>query len=126
MRSFVPALIGLATVAVAQNSTVDCVTAYTKCYDFDLSNDNVCSSEASSCSDRCSTARSNCMSSGTSQSVCNARFDSCIGVNSTSNLASSCLASVIPCYASASHDLTNACDSKISDCSISKRHDPTI
>ncbi|KAG9572617.1 hypothetical protein KCV01_g19009, partial [Aureobasidium melanogenum] len=109
-------LIGLATVAVAQNSTVDCVTAYTKCYNFDLSNDNVCSSEASSCKDKCSTQRSNCMSGGSSESVCNARFDSCIGVDSTSNLASSCLAQVIPCYASASHDLTNACDSKIADC----------
>ncbi|KAH0274145.1 hypothetical protein KCU91_g5473, partial [Aureobasidium melanogenum] len=116
MRSFIPALIGLATVAVAQNSTVDCVTAYTKCYDFDLSNDNICSSEASACKDSCSTQRSNCMSSGSSQSVCNSRYDTCIGVNSTSNLASSCLAQVIPCYASASHDLTNACDSKIANC----------
>ncbi|KAG9956948.1 hypothetical protein KCU61_g9450, partial [Aureobasidium melanogenum] len=116
MRSLIPALIGLATVAVAQNSTVDCVTAYTKCYNFDLSNDNVCSSEASSCKDKCSTQRSNCMSGGSSEIVCNARFDSCIGVDSTSNLASSCLAQVIPCYASASHDLTNACDSKIADC----------
>lgn len=116
MRSFIPALVGLATVAVAQNVTTDCVTAYTKCYDFNLSNDNVCSSKASACKDSCSTARSNCMSSGSSESVCNSRYDACIGVDSTSNLASSCLASVIPCYASASHDLTNACDSKIADC----------
>jgi hypothetical protein len=31
-------------------------------------------------------------------------------------MQSSCLAQVIPCYETASHDLTNACDSKIADC----------
>ncbi|THY78069.1 hypothetical protein D6C86_02609 [Aureobasidium pullulans] len=116
MRSFVPVLIGLATVAVAQNSTVDCTTSFVACYDFNTSNDNTCSSKASACKDACSTKQSNCLSSGTSSELCASRYDDCVGATSTSNLEVSCLAAVIPCYASASHDESNACDSKITNC----------
>ncbi|CAC9895856.1 unnamed protein product [Aureobasidium pullulans] len=116
MRSFVPVLIGLATVAVAQNSTVDCTTSFVACYDFNTSNDNTCSSKASVCKDACSTKQSNCLSSGTSSELCASRYDDCVGATSTSNLEVSCLAAVIPCYASASHDESNACDSKITNC----------
>ncbi|THZ19594.1 hypothetical protein D6C91_05063 [Aureobasidium pullulans] len=114
--SFVPVLIGLATVAVAQNSTVDCTTSFVACYDFNTSNDNTCSSKASACKDACSTKQSNCLSSGTSSELCASRYDDCVGATSTSNLEVSCLAAVIPCYASASHDESNACDSKITNC----------
>ncbi|THY95953.1 hypothetical protein D6C92_04150 [Aureobasidium pullulans] len=116
MRSFVPVLIGLATVAVAQNSTIDCTTSFVACYDFNTSNDNTCSSKASACKDACSTKQSNCLSSGTSSELCASRYDDCVGATSTSNLEVSCLAAVIPCYASASHDESNACDSKITNC----------
>jgi hypothetical protein len=116
MRSFIPVLIGLATVAVAQNSTTDCVSAYSKCYNFDTSNANVCSSDAATCKDRCSTSQSNCLSSGASKDDCSTRYNACIGATPDSKIGMSCLSQAVPCYASSSHDTTNACDSKLGNC----------
>ncbi|THY52124.1 hypothetical protein D6C99_04238 [Aureobasidium pullulans] len=115
MRSFVPVLIGLATVAVAQNSTTDCITAFSSCYDFESSNGNVCSSQASTCKDKCAMNQSNCLSSGTSKAVCSSAYDACVGATSSSVVSLDCLASVIPCY-TGDGSVDNTCDSKIGNC----------
>ncbi|THZ84069.1 hypothetical protein D6C84_04455 [Aureobasidium pullulans] len=113
--SFVPVLIGLATVAVAQNSTTDCITAFSSCYDFESSNGNVCSSQASTCKDKCAMNQSNCLSSGTSKAVCSSAYDACVGATSSSVVSLDCLASVIPCY-TGDGSVDNTCDSKIGNC----------
>ncbi|KAI5200102.1 hypothetical protein E4T39_05851 [Aureobasidium subglaciale] len=117
MRSFVPVLIGLATVAVAQNQTTDCITSLTKCYDFNTANTGACAGEVSHCKDLCSSANSNCLSSGSSKDVCSSRYNACVGAVPTSDASVGCLALSLPCYASASHNETNAdvCESTGSD-----------
>ncbi|KAI5238382.1 hypothetical protein E4T43_07453 [Aureobasidium subglaciale] len=118
MRYSIPALIGLATVVVAQNSTTDCITAFSKCYDFDSSNGNVCGGEASHCKDLCSTGQSNCLSSGKSKSACSSAYDSCVGATSSSIVSLNCIASVTPCY-TGNGSVDNSCDSKLSECKTS-------
>ncbi|KAI5272402.1 hypothetical protein E4T47_04326 [Aureobasidium subglaciale] len=118
MRYSIPALIGLATVVVAQNSTTDCITAFSKCYDFDSSNGNLCSGQASTCKDLCSTSQSNCLSSGKSKSACSSAYDSCVGATSSSVVSLNCIASVTPCY-TGNGSVDNTCDSMLSECKTS-------
>ncbi|KAH0172290.1 hypothetical protein KCU67_g1791, partial [Aureobasidium melanogenum] len=117
MRSFIPALIGLATVAVAQNSTsTDCISAYTSCYNFGSSNANVCSSQATQCKNRCASSFSNCLSSSNSdRSVCQSKYDVCVGASSSSDASINCLAQVKPCYTD-NGSVDNACDSRLGNC----------
>ncbi|KAH0035523.1 hypothetical protein KCU78_g2036, partial [Aureobasidium melanogenum] len=114
MRSFVPVLIGLATAAVAQNVTTDCVTAFTKCYDFGFSNSNTCSSEATQCKNRCASNYSNCLQ-GSDRSVCQSKYDVCVGASSSSDASINCLAQAKPCYTN-NGSVDNTCDSEIANC----------
>lgn len=115
MRSFVPALVGLATVAVAQNVTTDCVTAFSKCYDFDLSNSGACEGQASHCKDSCSQKNAFCLQSGKSSAECQSSYDECIGATSSSVVSINCISSVTPCYTGNS-DNDHTCDSKMGEC----------
>lgn len=116
MKSFIPALIGLATVAVAQNVTTDCVTAFSKCYDFDLSNSGACEGQASHCKDSCSRAQSNCLTTpGKSSADCQSSYDQCVGATSSSVVSINCISSVIPRYTGNS-DNDHATDSMMSEC----------
>ncbi|KAK6006990.1 hypothetical protein QM012_005998 [Aureobasidium pullulans] len=115
MRSFIPALIGLATVAVAQNVTTDCVTAFSKCYDFDLSNSGACEGQASHCKDSCSQKNAFCLQSGKSSAECQSSYDQCIGATSSSVVSINCISAVTPCY-TGDGSTDNTCDSKIGEC----------